>query len=233
MDDFREWLSDNLRYILLGLAIILGSLFLYFGLRLVVSVFRGQGQEQPQVEQAGIIENEKVPEEETIVLEPTVTVEPIQEENQLIKEEDTPVAALVTAYYEALGNRDVETLKTMVDTLNPEEETAIRNAFAIEGYYDTQIYTQEGLTEDSWVVFACYKHKYKDYDTMLPGAGYLYLDTDAEGKLYIVSKPDGEQLAHIEKVIAREDVQKLIADTQAQYDAALEQDAGLRAYLSQ
>ena len=31
MDDFREWLSDNLRYILLGLAIIAVLLVLFSG----------------------------------------------------------------------------------------------------------------------------------------------------------------------------------------------------------
>ena len=35
LDDFREWLSDNLRYILLGLAVILILVIAFFAIRLV------------------------------------------------------------------------------------------------------------------------------------------------------------------------------------------------------
>ncbi|MFR2189930.1 MAG: hypothetical protein ACLS5R_11655 [Blautia sp.] len=35
MDDFREWLSDNLRYILLGLAIIIVLVIAFFAVRFV------------------------------------------------------------------------------------------------------------------------------------------------------------------------------------------------------
>ncbi|HIX29087.1 MAG TPA: SH3 domain-containing protein, partial [Candidatus Blautia stercoravium] len=33
LDNFREWLSDNLRYILLGLAILLVLVLLFFGVK--------------------------------------------------------------------------------------------------------------------------------------------------------------------------------------------------------
>ena len=33
LDNFREWLSDNLRYILLGLAILVVLVVLFFGIR--------------------------------------------------------------------------------------------------------------------------------------------------------------------------------------------------------
>ena len=35
LDNFREWLSDNLRYILLGLAILAVLLILFFGGRAI------------------------------------------------------------------------------------------------------------------------------------------------------------------------------------------------------
>ena len=42
LDNFREWLSDNLRYILLGLAILVVLLVLFFGVRAVT----GAGSER-------------------------------------------------------------------------------------------------------------------------------------------------------------------------------------------
>ena len=35
MDDFREWLSDNLRYIMLGVGIILVLVLIFFGIRFI------------------------------------------------------------------------------------------------------------------------------------------------------------------------------------------------------
>ena len=53
LDNFREWLSDNLRYILLGLAILVVLLVLFFGVRavtgLVTSKEKGNTTEKTQV----------------------------------------------------------------------------------------------------------------------------------------------------------------------------------------
>ena len=45
MDDFREWLSDNLRYFMLGGAILLIVLVLIFGVRACVGGKKGNSNE--------------------------------------------------------------------------------------------------------------------------------------------------------------------------------------------
>nr|WP_288884945.1 hypothetical protein [uncultured Blautia sp.] len=39
LDNFREWLSDNLRYILLGLAILVVLVVLFFGIKALTGSF--------------------------------------------------------------------------------------------------------------------------------------------------------------------------------------------------
>ena len=52
LDNFREWLSDNLRYILLGLAILAVLLILFFGGRAIFRALNsGPAQEEQQTEQ--------------------------------------------------------------------------------------------------------------------------------------------------------------------------------------
>ena len=46
MDNFREWLSDNLRYILLGLAVLLVVVIAFFAIRLI----SGGGSSKKQAE---------------------------------------------------------------------------------------------------------------------------------------------------------------------------------------
>ena len=45
MDDFREWLSDNLRYFMLGFGILAVVLILFFGVRFISSKFGNQKTE--------------------------------------------------------------------------------------------------------------------------------------------------------------------------------------------
>ena len=47
MDDFREWLSDNLRYFMLGFGILAVVLILFFGVRFISSKFGNQKTTEP------------------------------------------------------------------------------------------------------------------------------------------------------------------------------------------
>ena len=47
MDDFREWLSDNLRYFMLGFGILAVVLILFFGVRFISSKFGNQKTDEP------------------------------------------------------------------------------------------------------------------------------------------------------------------------------------------
>ena len=47
LDNFREWLSDNLRYILLGLAILAVLLLLFFGIKAITGGFSDKKENEP------------------------------------------------------------------------------------------------------------------------------------------------------------------------------------------
>ena len=280
MNEFREWLSDNLRYFILGFAIIIIMLLLFFGYRFLTNIIdseqrneqyvSNQGDQNPDDEnQTGDDPNVENPDDENQTGEDP-NVENPDDENQngdnpnaenpdvenpndenpddgnnagedsnngtqshaLEKNQYAKVNVLLDNYYKAFSNRDVETLKELLDYLSPEDEKAILNSDYIESYSNVNVYTKPGVTKGSYVAFVCYGHKYKGYDTILPGASYLYVDTAEDGSLYIVSSVTDEQMACIEKALNDEDTQKLLKDTQKAYDEALESDAQLKNYLS-
>ena len=47
LDNFREWLSDNLRYFMLGGAILIIVVVLFFGVRALVGSNRGNSEKEP------------------------------------------------------------------------------------------------------------------------------------------------------------------------------------------
>ena len=122
----------------------------------------------------------------------------------------------------------MQSLKELVDELDPSDESAITNSQYIEGYSNVQVYTKKGMTDTSYVVF-----KYVGYDTLLPGISYLYVDTKEDGSLYIVADPNEEQLAYISEQLEDAKVQELLNSTQASYDEKLASDEALSKYLSE
>ena len=135
MNDFREWVSDNLRYMLLGLFIVLVILALIFGIRFISNTFDGSGQKEGQkTEATPTPEATEAPTETptaTPEATPTETPTPAVEE-ELKKDADENVTALIRDYYTALGKRDVESVKKLVDNLDETEAKQIENAPTIE-----------------------------------------------------------------------------------------------------
>lgn len=236
MNEFREWLSDNLRYIMLGAGIIAVLLLLFFGIRFLSSKLQGQrssNENQMEEQQDTEEEQDSEQEDDTQNIEEEQQQDEAEPENPLVKSENTAVSELISRYYQALGDRDVDTLKTLVDKLEPTEESAIRNSTLLAGYSDVETYIKNGPQEGSYVVLACFGHQYTGFDTVLPGVSYLYVETRDDGTLCIISEPTEEQEAFIDACLQEEDIQQLLAEKRAAYDDLLAQDTELNAYLTE
>lgn len=230
LDDFREWLSDNLRYFILGFAILLILVLLGLGFRFLTSIIQNRQQTVPPVNKEEQDDTDDADQKDPNGGE-SGTQETISG-GKLEKDKYPDVNTLLDTYYKALSDKDVDSLEAVLDSLTPEDARAILESDYIESYSNVQVYTKQGLTEDSYVAFVCYDHKYKGYDTLLPGMSYLYVETDSEGVLYIRSEVTEEQMAHITQVLDAEDTQQLLQETQNAYEEAVQGDAQLKAYLS-
>ena len=80
LDDFREWLSDNLRYILLGLAVLVAILLVV----IVFRVVRGTSKKDDQTPPAAVkTENEVVTEKQDAPQNTAQTEEETDDAKQL------------------------------------------------------------------------------------------------------------------------------------------------------
>ena len=232
MNDFREWVSDNLRYMLLGLFIVLAILALIFGIRFISNTFDGSGQKEGQkTEATPTPEATEAPTETptaTPEATPTETPTPAVEE-ELKKDADENVTALIRDYYTALGKRDVESVKKLVDNLDETEAKQIENAQTIEDYTVASVYTKKGITEGSYLVLAEFDYKLKGIDTRVPGLSALFVKTDETGKLYIATQNiTDEEKTFYDSAIEAADVQKLVNEVKAKNEEALNSDAALK-----
>jgi len=234
LDNFREWLSDNLRYILLGLFIILALAVIFLGIRFLSSRV-GSDDETAQVQQEA--SDDEIKEDasaDAAANEPTAapegTVAP--EKVPLEKEAYPEVTTVIQTYYTALGNKDTAGIKSVVDSLDATEEAKITKDPYIEDYGNVETYTVEGPSEGTYVVFARYTYKFKDIDTAVPGLSQLYVCTDEDGKLYIATREQDQQTQeYIENTLDLQEVQELREEVEADYETALESDENLRDFI--
>lgn len=218
MDDFREWLSDNLRYILLGCAIVLVVVVIVCVAKLAGGSSK-KSDSQAQTQQAAA-------QEASVSSESTAAAS-----SDLVKD-DAAILALVQKYYSAVASRDTAALAAIV---NPWNETTQKNILAdqdIEAYDNISTYSKAGPVDGSYVVYAYFDAKLKNIATEAPSLAMLYVVTDESGNLIVSDRNSSQEVAdYIKKVGTDSDVQALIQDVNDKLNAAAQTDSDLSAYL--
>ena len=230
MDNFREWLSDNLRYFMLGGAILIIVVVLFFGVRAFMGNGKGDstkdtGETQTTADNnQGNVPSSPANDGETDGKKDANPMEKANEE----------ITSLITGYYKALGDKDIATLRTLVENLAPADESKITNAKYIEGYEAGDIYTKKGLDDDSYVVYSCFYYICQGIDTKVPALAEFYVVKDADGNWKIdgAAHSDSDEITKYEVTLRQDDdVKELKAKVKKQYDDAQAADPALAAFL--
>ena len=230
MDNFREWLSDNLRYFMLGGAILLIVVVLFFGVR----AFMGSGKGDSSKD---TVENQTTADND----QGNVPSSPANDGETDGKKDANPmekaneeITSLIKSYYKALGDKDIATLRTLVDNLAPSDESKITNAKYIEGYEAGDIYTKKGLDDDSYVVYSCFYYICQGIDTKVPALAEFYVMKDADGNWKIdgAAHDDNDEITKYEVSLRQDDdVKELKATVKKQYEDAQASDPALTTFL--
>lgn len=214
MGGFREWLSDNLRYVLLGLAIVLVLVIAVFAVKLAGGM-GGSGKDAETRNE--VVETGKESETEN----QTESEEPLTEN-------DAAVLEAVQKYYEAMGNKDMETLESMVESLTDTDKQKIQSSI-ISSYNNIAVYSKKGPAPDSYVVFAYYEAKVADVEELVPSVTRLYLKKNDQGGLIVADQQsDDATKEYIEDVTQDSDVQDLIMEVNDKYQDIISNNDQLR-----
>ena len=225
LDNFREWLSDNLRYILLGLAILIVLVLLFFGIKALTSVFSKDDEPKTQAEE---------PVESSDDAEKEETQDEKKDENVLQKNAYPEANSLIDSFYTAWGQKNVEQMKELTDSFDATDEAKVSNASYIENYSNVTVYTKQGLTEDSFVVFVSYDLKFTDVETAAPGLSQLYVMKNDEDRFIIHNDDSNEEInAYMAEVTQDADVQALITEVETRLNEAMDADPELKAFEEQ
>ena len=228
LDDFREWLSDNLRYFMLGGAILIIVAVLFFGIRACSGSNKGNSGDKQKTtsEDQGNVPSSPTSEGES---------DEKKEDANPMETADADVTALIKSYYQALGEKDIATLKTLEDDFTPSDESKVTNLKDyIEGYEVGDVYTKKGMTDDSYVVYACFSYICQGVETKAPALTQFYVYKNSEGSWVIDNGAlqDSEISAYMEKQLSDSDVSALVKKVQNELDQAQQSDPSLAEFLN-
>ena len=228
LDDFREWLSDNLRYFMLGGVILIILVVLFCGIRACSGSNKGNSGDKQKTtsEDQGNVPSSPTSEGES---------DEKKEDANPMETADADVTALIKSYYQALGEKDIATLKTLEDDFTPSDESKVTNLKDyIEGYEVGDVYTKKGMTDDSYVVYACFSYICQGVETKAPALTQFYVYKNSGGSWVIDNGAlqDSEISAYMEKQLSDSDVSALVKKVQNELDQAQQSDPSLAEFLN-
>ncbi len=225
LGDIKEWISDNLRYLLLGLAVLLTVVIIFFVVKLVTGgrdkevLDNRSDTEQAADDKSGKNEADKEKESE-------------EEDGITLVSNDEAVLDVITRYYNARAEKDFETIKEINPAFSAEDEADLRNNNAYERYDNIMVYSAEGLDKDSYIVYVYFDVKISGIATPAPTLVDEYLQKNEEGDLIIVNKRSTQELADfIEKMRTSAAVQSMIKDVNKKLEEAAASDEDLQEYV--
>lgn len=245
----REWISDNLRYIMLigGIALVVIIAFVLFtvlGSKGGQNTASNKSDVKVTAEPSVTAEPTKAPEATVtpeVTAEPTETPAPSQEaqedaaaqESTGLSESGEDVSSVVTRFFNSLSQGNADETAQVVDGISSEDLAAVSEHSYGESYENIKVYSYPGDADGTYVAFARYDYKYPGYDTYLPALTQLYLITGQDGSIKIASDAvQNEKADYLNSVLENSDVKDLVDNVKQQYDAALASDPALAEYVS-
>lgn len=159
------------------------------------------------------------------------------ETDTLKRNTDSGIEALMENYFIARKTADPQLMNQLYGMgelnewqLETERVRLWTNAKYMTDFTDINIYVMDGLTPDSWLVYATTKIKFRMVETLAPMIMYSYVTRDADGNYFLVNNKDlsFEIEQFIETANQSEGVCRLAAAVNSSLQEALNTDEDLK-----
>lgn len=195
----------------------------------VITVLVALGASGTKEEKLQQLEGEVIESSETIVEE-----EPPVGDVPLTANGNTDIDLLIRKYFTALADGDIETLKSVCDVIEEDNQLEISElAKYVESYEDISIYTKPGLDEGTYVAYICYEMKFSSKDLGYPGYRTLYISKNIQGQMYLKFDLNDSENDYIVLVSSQADVVDMNNRIAVEYNDLMEEHPELLKYLSE
>lgn len=148
------------------------------------------------------------------------------------------ISELMKSYFQARTIADAETMNQLygITEMSAEELEAERSRMRVNAKYVTDFqnvasYVREGVTADSWLVYAVADIKFRSVKTTAPMVMYCYVTKDGEGNYRITDANTlpPQVLRYMEEANRTDEVRRLSGAVSKRLKEALESDEDLKA----
>ena len=150
------------------------------------------------------------------------------------KDQDPDISKLVSDYYLALSEGNIEEMKKALDETAVIDEEAVTNQTTfIDGYQDIATYVTKGAQEGEYGVYIQYAMKFKDIETPAPGLVPAYVRLDGNGELRLLRYEDFDNdiSVYMGEVSKSQQVQDLAAEVNKAFEDAQAADENLKTFV--
>ena len=217
VEDMKEWVSEHTKIVMPVILLICVLITVFVALNA-----NKRAAEEVEVQTADV----------------TAETAPVEEKEEVLQielEENAypAVNTLISNYYEALANGDIDTVVSINAFLDDMEKIRIQEMSKyIDSYPELTIYTKTGPVENSYLVFVYSKLKFTEYDRLVPGMEAFYVCTDENGNCYINEGEENSIVTnYIRDISLQDDVVDLNNRITVEYNELLETDDELTAFL--
>lgn len=144
------------------------------------------------------------------------------------------VNELMSKFYTALSDGDIDTVKSLKDYNSDKEIITYEKKSEFIEYYDNiNCYTKPGIDEGSYFVYVTYTVKIQDIETKAPGLNAWYVYTAGDGSLRIDGDTEENIKAAFKLVTSQDDVVDLYNKIDVSYKEAVASDESLHAFMDE
>ena len=144
--------------------------------------------------------------------------------------EDEAINTFFRTYYDALSAGDTTILEDMFDDPSKANVSAAISTI-VESYENLQVYTTEGLEDNSLAVFVANDVKFHNISTMAPSVDCFYLVKDTASGTYLVHSDmydDPDIIRFLRLASYLQPIRTLMTDSNARLESALNSDKDLK-----
>ena len=146
------------------------------------------------------------------------------------------ILSLMKKYFAARASADADTMNEIYGisglsfTELEHEKTRLRNnSKYVQDFENVTTYVRDGVTSDSWLVYALADIKFHSVKTVAPMIMWCYVEKDSDGNYHIINDADlsEEVLQFVDRSNHSEEVRKLASSVNVKLKEALSSDEDL------
>ena len=224
----REWVSDNLRYILIAVAALIVALIVIFA----VKASNDKKTANPEAGTAAVSATSSETEWQkgpttTITVTPSAQGASQQAETAASGYPSLDVPGTVITYLDAVADGDVDTASAYSEDLDKGTIAVIEAGHPFSEFNHIYVYEYPGAKSGEYVALTTFDYTERATGKTYPGVGAYYLITGTDGIIRMASdKTTAENQAVIEEVVNKPEAQQIIANVNEAYKAVEAQQSG-------